>query len=36
MIKNGLAEEDNRDAAMWSNLGVGEGKPTYSGQSLDG
>jgi len=36
MTKRGLTEEDVRDRDTWQNLVVGEGKPLYSGQSLDG
>jgi hypothetical protein len=35
MTNNGLREEDTRNRDRWRNLVLGEGKPLYSGQTLD-
>jgi hypothetical protein len=35
MTKHGLREEDDRDRDMWGSLVFIEGKPLYSGQSLN-
>jgi hypothetical protein len=35
MTNHGLTEEDIRDRDRWRNLVLGEGKPLYTGQTLD-
>jgi hypothetical protein len=35
MTNHGLTEEDIRDRDRWRNLVLGEGKPLYSGKTLD-
>jgi hypothetical protein len=35
MTNHELTEEDTRDRDRWRNLVLGEGKPLYSGQTLD-
>jgi hypothetical protein len=35
MTNHGLREEDTRDRDRWRNLVLGEGKPLWSGQTLD-
>jgi hypothetical protein len=35
MTNHGLTEEDTRDRDRWRNLVLGEGKPLWSGQTLD-
>jgi hypothetical protein len=35
MTNHGLTEEDTRDRDSWRNIVLGEGKPLYSGQTLD-
>jgi len=35
MTNHGQTEEDTRDGNMWTNLVLGKGKPSHSGQSLD-
>ena len=36
VLNHGMTEEDTRHRAMWGNLVLGEERPLYSGQPLDG